>query len=92
MSFTPVRIALKSPVMHGEEEIKELVFAREMVAGDLRGVSLTNMTHDGIWEVASRLTGVPASVIRQLKIQDYMDVAEVVAVFFGVSLPTGGTE
>jgi hypothetical protein len=31
--FEPVKIMLKRPVKHGDEEIRELVFGREMVVG-----------------------------------------------------------
>jgi hypothetical protein len=90
--FEAIRITLKSPVMHGSEEIRELVFGREMVAGDLRGVSVGNLMHEDICEVASRITGVPTPVIRQLKMPDYLQVAATVGSFFGDSLPTGGRE
>lgn len=89
MSFEPIRIPLKSPLKHGEEEIKELLFGREMVAGDLRGVSVQDVTHDNICEVASRITGVPTPILRQLKMPDYLEVAEVVSGFFGVSPSIG---
>ena len=92
MSFQPIKIALKSPVMHGAEEIRGLVFGREMVAGDLRGISVRDMTHDDICEVASRITGVPPSVIRSLKMPDYLEVSGVVGGFFDPSPPTGGKD
>lgn len=76
--------------MHGQEEIRELVFGREMVAGDLRGVSVGDITHDNICEIASRITGVPTPVLKTLKISDYMEVAGVVGGFFGDSPPIGG--
>lgn len=88
--FEPVKIPLGSPLMHGEEEIKELVFGREMVAGDLRGISVKDMTHDDILEVAARISGVPTPALNRLKMKDYQKVAEVVGSFFGDSPPTGG--
>lgn len=91
MSFEPIKISLKSPVMHGEQEIKELVFGREMVAGDLRGISIRDLTHDNVCDVASRITGVPTPILRQLKMPDYLEVAEVVSGFFGDS-PSIGTK
>ena len=50
------------------------------------------MTHDDICEVASRITGVPPSVIRSLKMPDYLDVSGVVGGFFDPSPPTGGKD
>lgn len=89
MDFEPIKIRLKSPLKHGTEEIAELVFGREMVAGDLRGISIRDLTHDNVCDVASRITGVPAPILRQLKMPDYLEVAEVVSGFFGYTLPTG---
>lgn len=89
MSFEPVKISLKSPLKHGEEEIRELVFGREMVAGDLRGISVGDMTHDNVCEIASHITGVPTPILRRLKMPDYLEVAEVVGGFFGDSPSTG---
>ena len=90
MSFEPIRIPLKNPLKHGEEDIRELLFGREMVAGDLRGISVRDMTHDNICEVAARITGVPAPILRQLTMPDYLEVAGVVGDFFGGSPVTGG--
>ncbi|MDR1776679.1 MAG: phage tail assembly protein [Desulfovibrio sp.] len=80
--FAPITIALQSPLTHGAEEIRELVILREMCAGDLRGVSVGSLTHDDILEVTSRLVGVPTPVLRQLKMPDYMALADVVGGFF----------
>jgi hypothetical protein len=92
MSFEPIKIRLASPIMHGEKEISELVFGREMVAGDLRGISVKDMTHDNILEVTSHITGVPTPILQKLKIPDYLEVADVVGDFFGDSLLIGGRE
>lgn len=87
--MTPIKIQLGTPVQHGQEEVKELVFARPMVAGDLRGISVADMKHDDVIEIASRLVAMPPSVLRQLSMPDYMEVAEVVTSFFGSSPLTG---
>jgi hypothetical protein len=81
--FDPVKIALHKPVMHGEVEIRELHFTREMKAGDLRGIKVGAVSHDDIFELASRLTGVPTPVIREMGVGDYLRVAEVVSNFLG---------
>lgn len=85
----PIKVQLSTPVQHGQEEVKELVFARPMVAGDLRGISVTDLKHDDVIEIASRLVAMPPSVLRQLSMPDYMGVAEVVTSFFGSSPLTG---
>ncbi|MDR1946637.1 MAG: phage tail assembly protein [Desulfovibrio sp.] len=79
--FQPLKIELQTPVTHGADEVRELTFARRMTAGDLRGVNVARVLHDDIFEVASRLTGQPPSVIRSLDIADYMAVAGVVTGF-----------
>jgi len=89
MSFEPIRIPLARPLMHGAEEIRELLFGREMVAGDLRGISVKDVTHDDILEVTCRITGVPTPILKQMKMPDYLQVAELVGGFFGDSPPTG---
>jgi len=91
MNFEPIAITLESPLMHGNEEITELKFTREMVAGDLRDVPVRDMTHNDICTVISRLTGVPAPVIKQLKMPDYQRASEVIASFLTDSPQTGET-
>lgn len=78
----PVKITLSKPVKHGDEELTELVIKREMVAGDLRGISVTNMKFDDVYLVASRLTNVPVSVINQLSMPDAVELQGVVTSFF----------
>ncbi|WP_297669046.1 phage tail assembly protein [uncultured Desulfovibrio sp.] len=78
----PVKIPLSRPVTHGDEQIAELVIGREMVAGDLRGVSVTNMTFDDIYLVASRLANVPVSVINRLSMPDAVKLQGVITAFF----------
>ena len=78
----PIVIELKKPVIHGDEEIKQLVIKREMVAGDLRGVTINALKFDDLFLVASRLTGVPVSVINQMGMADTMELQEVIGGFF----------
>lgn len=89
MSFNPVKIPLKTPIMHGGDEITELVFGREMVAGDLRGISVRDLTHDNVLEIASRITGIPFPILRQLRVPDYMQINELIAGFLFPSPETG---
>lgn len=78
----PVVIDLKKPVMHGDTEVKQIVIKREMVAGDLRGVTVSALKFDDIFLVASRLTGVPVSVINQMGMPDTMELQGVIGDFF----------
>jgi len=78
----PIKITLEKPVKHGESEISELVINREMVAGDLRGIRVENMTFDDMYLVASRLTGVPLSVILQMRMGDTLKLTDAIGVFF----------
>ncbi len=87
--FEPIKIPLKSPIQHGDETINTLTIPREMVAGDLRGISISNLKFDDICEVASRLTGVPTPIIRTMKMPDFMALSGVVTDFFEDSPATG---
>lgn len=78
----PVVISLNKPLKHGDKEIEQLVIEREMVAGDLRGVTINALKFDDIFLVASRLTGVPTSVITQMSMPDTMRLQAVIDGFF----------
>lgn len=78
----PIKIQLEKPVKHGDTEITELVINREMVAGDLRGIKVENMMFDDMFLVSSRLTGVPVSVILQMRMQDTRKLTDAVGIFF----------
>ena len=73
---------LKKPVMHGETEVKQVCIEREMVAGDLRGISVNAMKFDDQMLVAARLTGLPVSVINQLSIPDMLAIQGFLDSFF----------
>ena len=87
--FEPKIITLRKPLPHGEALITELKFEREMVAGDLRGIEITRLTHDNLYEVAGRLCAVPAPVLAQLAMPDYLEVSAYVSRFFDDSPATG---
>lgn len=91
-NFEPITLTLETPVAHGDEEIKELQILRPMVAGDLRGIPVQELTHDHICELASRLTGVPTPVIKKLSIPDYLLLAGMVGDFLSGSRPIGEKE
>ena len=83
MSFEPITITLRTPLKHGPETIEKLVFGREMCAGDLRGgIDIGQPTYDHIRTVASRITGVPDPVLKDLPWHDFSQVVSVVMGFF----------
>lgn len=92
MAFEPVVIKLQEPLMFGAEQVKELTFPRPMVAGDLRGISVRDILHDDIQELASRLSGIPTPIIKEMGMADYLEVSAVVKGFFGGSPQTGSKE
>lgn len=83
MSFEPIKITLTAPVQHGNETITELVFPRAMCGGDLRGdINVGVPTYDNCRTVASRITGVPMSVLFALPWPDFSEVVNTVMGFF----------
>lgn len=85
----PVIIKLTRPVKHGEDDVTELKITRPMVAGDLRGIKVTEMTFDDLLLVGSRLTGYPPSVLAQLSVPDFTRLNGVVMAFFDGGPETG---
>ena len=85
----PITITLETPVKHGEAEVRELKITRPMVAGDLRGITVTALTFDDLMLVGSRLTGYPPAVLAQLSVPDFTRLNNVVTDFFGAGQATG---
>lgn len=77
----PYTLELLKPVKHGEKEVDKLVFARDLVAGDLRGIPMSDMCFDHIVLIASRITGYPPSVLNELSFKDFAVVGEIVTSF-----------
>lgn len=92
MSFEPITIPLQRPLMFGDVEVKQIVFEREMEAGDLQGISVTRMNHDDIYTVAGRMTGIPSAILKKMKMPDYKKVAAVVSGFLDDSPETGESQ
>lgn len=93
MSFEPKIIKLETPLQHGHEEITQLVFGREMCAGDLRdGIKIDRPSYDDCRIVASRICGVPAPVLKDMPWRDFSKVVDVVMDFFNDSPLTGAGE
>lgn len=83
MSFEPIKITLETPLEHGASTITELVFPRNMRAGDLRdGIQVGTPTYDDCRTVASRITGVPVSVLAKMEWPDFSKVVNTVMDFF----------
>ncbi len=85
----PITITLTRPVRHGEDEVRQFVISRPMVAGDLKGVRVSALTFDDLMLVASRLVGYPPSVIASLSMPDFTRLNEVVTSFLGDGPETG---
>lgn len=90
MGFIPIIVNLESPLLHGDEEITELVFGREMNAGDLQGdIKVGLPTYDEIRMVASKICGVPTPILKKMPWRDFSKVVGVVMDFFNGSHLTG---
>lgn len=85
----PITITLATPVTHGDEEVRELKITRPMVAGDLKGVTVSALTFDDLMLVGGRLTGYPPSVIAKLSMPDFTRLNEAVTSFLGDGPGTG---
>lgn len=66
---TVVTVSLKSPVMHGEQEVAQLHF-QPLKWGHLRKIPLQEPTYAVIIDVAAALCGMPSSVLAQLEAED----------------------
>lgn len=85
----PVIVKLAKPVMHGEEEVRELKITRPVTAKDFRGITVEKLTFDDLILLGSRLTGYPPSVIGQLSIPDFTRLNNVLTAFFADGQETG---
>ena len=92
MSFEPVKITLSTPITHGGKTISELEFLRNICAGDLRDMKVGVPTYDDVREIASRICGVPAPILKNMDWDDFSEVVEVIMGFFNRSRLTGGRE
>lgn len=78
---------LQHPVAWGSETISELKFRRPK-GGDLMHINGTPTMED-LGKLASKVSNTEMAVIKELDIDDYMKVMEIVGDFFTSSLPTG---
>lgn len=85
----PLVISLQSPLRHGSEDVREIVFKRPLKVRDLRGVKVTSLTFDDFALVIGRLVGLPTSVIEQMELWDFGSAMEVVSDFLGSGPVTG---
>lgn len=85
----PILIKLTVPLTHGAETITELRIVRRPTAGDLRGVKISEFSFDDIITVASRLVGLPPSVLNTMDLSDFTELSGVIGAFFGNGQPTG---
>lgn len=89
MEYQPITVPLRKPLKHGQKEITELVFGRELVAGDMRGIPVADMCFDHILTAASRIIGLPPSVLAQMNGKDFSAVSRIVMGFLGDGPETG---
>ncbi|MDL2226546.1 phage tail assembly protein [Deltaproteobacteria bacterium OttesenSCG-928-M10] len=86
----PHTITLKKPVQHGSAEISQLVFEREIQAGDLFDINLSSgLTGRDFANIIARLTGQPLPVISRLGFSDFSAAMEFVNSFLSDGQPTG---
>ena len=78
---TPHVIKLGHPVEHGSDVVEELHVERRMIAGDLTGIPASGQTVDHLLTVASRLTGQPMRVMKNLDMEDCAEVIKVITEF-----------
>lgn len=84
----PVTIKLQKPVYHGEEEITELVFNREMEFSDMFDLPAEDQTMGDLGRIISRLADLPLPVIKKLKPVDARRAMSVVRDFLHDGLAT----
>lgn len=85
-----MKIQLGKPIQRGEEEITELEL-REPTAGDVMECGYPLTIGDGgatpnaeaIGKLLARLSGIPPSSIRQMRMDDFNESMGVVLSFFG---------
>lgn len=88
-------ITLKKPIQVGEgPEVVELKFREEIVAGDLRGIKVSEtMLIDDVLKIAGRLCAQPDTVMNRLSVNsgDMAAVLELVSSFMSGGPTTGPT-
>ncbi len=78
-------ILLSTPVIHGQEEIKELIL-RKPVAKDLRKFEISDLSKFAkIQELTAILCGLPISVLDNMDMSDLVKCAKVLSDFLSVS-------
>ena len=64
---------LKTPLIFGDREIKELKF-RELKGRDIRQCTLTNLSVDSLLVIAEKLTGETGAVFDRMTGKDVIEV------------------
>lgn len=78
---------LKAPVKWGDDEIKTLKF-RKPKGKDLMDLKGDPSTGD-LARIASKLTGVELPIFKEMEVEDFMGVMEIVGNLLNPSLETG---
>ena len=78
----PYILTLKKPIEYGNKTITELVFEREPMAADLKGMTMNDMSWDNLMQLGSRVLGLPPSLIGKLSPKDLQEMGAVIMSFF----------
>ena len=88
-----MKYVLKKPVKAGNDDVRELTFREEIVAGDMRDIPIgeEGMTVGHLLKIAGRLCGYPELVINKLSLEDTGEVLKIVGGFMNAGPETGPT-
>jgi hypothetical protein len=80
----PIIIKLDFPILHGSEEITEVVIARRLQVADMKGTgNLSDL--DRTIKLVERLTCQPPSVIDKMDSLDFKKVSDILESFLSPS-------
>lgn len=81
---------LSPPLEHSKQEVHELVFNREMTAGDMKGINFEKISMDDFINITSRMTGYPPNFISKVPMRVMKDVVTYLGeAFLGDGQETG---
>lgn len=85
----PYVLQLKHPVpLDSNRNLTELVFEREMEAGDLMGIPTEGILFDHMLKMVSRMSAQPMPLVKRLKVDDMMEAMNFVNSFLPGGLAT----
>lgn len=84
-----VTIDLEHPVMHGTQEVTQLVLQGPLRGKHLKGIPLDTITFDHVLLIAGRMCGQVPTVMEQLQGDDLMRVIQETSGFLSGGRTTG---